>query len=182
MDESAISVRYARALFLLAQEKNLLSELKYDMELLTDVCNMSADFNLMLKSPVIKTSEKIRLMKLIFGEKTGELTMNFLELVTRNNREVFIPSMCRNILSLIREEKNIKTAVLTIARPVDNETLRNAEEVLEKELGYTIELKGKINPKIIGGMILRIGDKQYDASVMTRLKALKQAMLKPIIK
>jgi F-type H+-transporting ATPase subunit delta len=178
MDVSAISTRYAKALFSLAKEKNLLSELKDDIELISDVCNWSADFNLMLKSPVVKTSQKIRLMKLIFDGKTGELSMNFLELVTRNKREVFIPSMCRNLLSLIRQEKNIKTAVLTIARPVDDETLRNAEEVLEKELGHTVELKGKVNPNIIGGIILRIGDKQYDASVATRLKKLKQAMLK----
>jgi F-type H+-transporting ATPase subunit delta len=178
MDESAISVRYAKALFSLAKEKNLLSELKDDIELISDVCNSSVDFNLMLKSPVVKTSQKIRLMKLIFGGKISELSLNFLELATRNKREVFIPSMCRNLLSLIRHEKNIQTVVLTIARPVDDETLRNAKKVLEKELGHTVELKGKVNPNIIGGMVLRIDDKQYDASVATQLKKLKQDMLK----
>jgi F-type H+-transporting ATPase subunit delta len=178
MDESAITVRYAKAVFLLAKENDQLSALKKDVELISAVCNQSVDFNRFLKNPVVKTSEKIRLINLIFKEKTDELSLNFLTLMTQNKREEFIPAVCRNILALIREEKNIKTAVLTTAVEVDEALLQKAEKILERELGTQVELTGRVNPHIIGGVILRIDDKQYDDSIATQLKKMKQNFLK----
>ena len=178
MEESAITMRYARALFLLAKEKNQLTALKKDTEFISEVCRLSDEFNRFLKNPVIQTSKKIRLMKFIFEGKINELSQNFLILVTRNKREIYIPAICRNTLSLIRSEKNIRTAVMTTAQPVDNEILEKAEKVLEKELGTQVELTGRDNPNIIGGIILRIDDKQYDDSLATRLRKMKQSILK----
>lgn len=178
MDESAITVRYAKALFSLAREKDLLEPLKQDMDLISAVCSQSAEFNLLLKSPVVKTSEKTRIIRLIFQDKISALSLQFLEMVTQNKREIFIPSMCRNVLTHIRKEKNIKTAVITTAQNVEEKLLEKVAKILEKELETKIELSAKVNPHLIGGMILRIDDKQYDASVATQLKKLKQEMLK----
>lgn len=178
MDEGLISVRYATAVFSLAKEKNLLPEIKEDMELILDVCSRSADFNRMLSSPLVKPSQKKSVINLVFDKKINSLSMNFLELVVKNNRETFVTSVCRDVLSLIRMEKNIKTAVITTARPLDEVTLRKAEKTIEKELGARVELTGKHNPGIIGGLVLRIDDRQYDATVKTRLKKLKQELLK----
>jgi F-type H+-transporting ATPase subunit delta len=178
MEESAITMRYARALFLLAKEKNQLTALKQDTELISEVCRMSAEFVRLLKDPVIKTSKKIRLMKIIFEGKISLLSQNFLVLVTRNKRETFIPAICRNTLSLIRSDKHIKTVVLTTAQSIDNETLEKAKKVLEKELGTRVELTCRVNPNIIGGIVLRIDDKQYDDSLATRLRKMKQSILK----
>lgn len=178
MDEGLISVRYATALFSLAKEKNQLSSLKEDMELILTVSNQSADFNKLLSSPVIKPSEKIAVLRRIFSKNINALSLNFLELTVRNNRESFIPSFCRKVLSFIRKEKNIKTAVITTARPIDEATLRKAEKILEKQMGTHVELTGKLNPKLIGGLVLRIDDRQYDATVLTHLKKLKQELLK----
>ncbi len=178
MDESAITVRYAKALFSLAKEKEQLVQLKEDMDLISNVYSQSKEFDQLLKSPVVKTSEKIHIIKLIFQEKISALSIKFLEIVTLNKREAFIPLICRNILTLIRKEKNIKTAVITTAQTMNDELLKKATEILEKELGAKIELSAKVNPELIGGMILRVDDKQYDASVLTQLKKLKQKMLK----
>jgi F-type H+-transporting ATPase subunit delta len=178
MDESAITVRYAKAIFSLAKEQNQLVSLKEDMDLISNVCNQSEDFILLLKSPVIKTSGKVRIIQLIFQKKISPLSIQFLELVTQNNREVFIPSISRNVLTLIRKEKNIKTAVITTAQALDEKLLEKAKKILEEELGTKVELSAKVNPHLIGGMILRIDDKQYDASILTQLNKLKQEMLK----
>lgn len=178
MDEGLISVRYAKAVFSLAKEKNLLPEIKADMELILNICSQSADFNRMLRSPVVKPSGKIRVIRQIFDKKINSLSINFLELVVKNSRESFIQSVCRVVLSFIRKEKNIKTAVITTAQPLDETTLQKAEETLEKELGARVELTGKHNSGVIGGLVLRIDDRQYDATVKTRLKKLKQELLK----
>lgn len=178
MNESAITVRYSKAIYSLAHEKEIIDSLKNDMELISNVCKNSTDFILLLETPVVKTSEKSRLISKIFENKIHPLTLDFLLLIVKNNRETFIPSISRNTLDFIRREKNIKAAVLTTAIQIDQSVIQEVETLLEKELDGKVELTEKVNPDIIGGLILRIDDKQLDASVSTQLKKIKQQLLK----
>lgn len=178
MDQSAISVRYAKAFFALAKEKKLVSELKSDIEMIYNVCKNSSDFILLLKSPVIKKSKKVKLITSIFEKSVNELTVNFLRLIIENRREVYIPSVSRNFLAFTRKDQNIKSAQLTTATEINTKTKEKIKTLLEKELNAKVELSGKINPDIIGGLILRLDNKQYDASVSTQLKNIKQKLLK----
>ena len=177
MDQSAITVRYAKAFFSTAKEKKKLDKLKTDLQLVFEVCNTSDDFILLLESPIVKTSKKADLVSKIFSGKIDELTLNFLMLIVENKREVHIPGICRNFLDLTRKDQNIKSAVLTTAADVDAATLKNVEELLAKELNASVELSTQVNPDILGGLVLRIDDKQYDASVATQLKKIKQTLL-----
>ena len=167
MDQSAITVRYAKAFFTLAKEKNNLNTLKTDIELVHDVCTNSNDFILLLESPIVKTSKKTELISSIFENKIDNLTMNFLLLIAKNKREVNIPGICRNFLDLTRKDQNIKSAVLTTASEIDSETIRKIEELLGKELKATIELSTQTNPDIIGGLVLRLEDKQFALATWT---------------
>lgn len=178
MNESLITVRYATALFSVAKDRILLQVLKDDVELISDASRHSADFIRMLNSPVVKPSDKVKVLRAIFGERVSTLTMNFLELTVKNNRESFIPAVCRVVIDLVKKEQNIKTAVITTARKVDKSTREKAEKVLEAELGARVELTAKTNEKIIGGLVLRIDDRQYDASIATKLDRLKKEFLK----
>lgn len=178
MNESAIAVRYAKAIFMLAREKDLIDSLKNDVELILNLCKNSSDFILLLETPVVKTSEKSRLISRIFEDKIHPLTLNFLQLIVKNKRETFIPSISRDALDFIRKEKNIKAATLTTATKIDKSVITEMKILLEKELGGKMELTSNINSDIIGGLILRIEDKQLDASVSTQLKKIKQQLLK----
>ncbi|MBN1986683.1 MAG: ATP synthase F1 subunit delta [Prolixibacteraceae bacterium] len=182
MDQSAITVRYAKAIFELAKEKNLLATLKEDIEMIASICKDSTEFILLLESPIIKTSKKTELITSIFNEKVHPLTLNFLNLITQNKREIHIPGICRNFLAFTRRDQNIKSAVLTTASEIDTKTIKKIEQLMEKELGAKIELSTQINTKIIGGIILRLEDKQYDASVATQLKKIKQNLLETELK
>jgi F-type H+-transporting ATPase subunit delta len=177
MDQSAITVRYAKAFFSLAKEKDLLKILKPDIELISRVCKESTDFILLLESPVVKTSKKIEILTSIFLDKVNKLTLDFLHLIAKNKREVHIPGICRNFLGLTRKDQNIKSAVLTTAYEPHPETIKKIERLMGKELGAKIELSTQVNSNIIGGIILRLEDKQYDASVATQLKKIKQTLL-----
>ncbi len=177
MDQSAITVRYAKAFFSIAKEKNSLDILKTDIETVLNVCNNSIDFVLLLESPVVKTSKKIKLISTIFKGKIDELSLKFLLLITSNKREVHIPGICMNFLSLTRKDQNIKSAVLTTATEINKDILNKIELLMAKELGAKIELTSEVNANIIGGIVLRIDDKQYDASVATQLKKIKQQLL-----
>jgi len=101
-----------------------------------------------------------------------------LLLITRNNRETFIQAISRDALDFIRREKNIKPAILTTAIAIDQAFISEIEKIMEKELGGKIELTSQVNPDIIGGLILRVGDKQLDASIKTQLRNIKQDLLK----
>ena len=177
MEQSAITVRYAKAFFSLAKEKNLQENLKSDIELIFSICENSSDFILLLESPVVATLKKVELFTLIFSGKIHDYTLSFLKLIAENKRETYIPGICRNFLSFIRKDQNIKTAVLTTASEIGADTVKKVEALMEKELGAKIELSTKVNSNIVGGMILRLDDKQCDASVATQLKKIKQTLL-----
>lgn len=182
MNISAIRVRYAKAFFSLAKEKNRMDTLKTDIEKVFTVCNQSTDFILLLESPVVSTSKKSELITKIFKGEVDALTLNFLLLITKNKRESFIPIICRNFLELIRKDQNIKSAVLITATEINPKIIDKIVTLMEKELNAKVELSVEVEPEIIGGMILRIGDKQLDSSVNTQLKKIKQQLLETEVK
>ncbi len=182
MDQSKINVRYAKALFTLAKEKSLTTELRRDAGLITDVCATSIDFDLLLNSPVVKGSNKIKAIKSIFQDKINVFSLNFLILIIENKREKYIPGIFRNLEDLYRQEEGIKKALLTSSQPLNDSIVLQIRQILEKEFKSKVELSQKVNPELIGGFVLRVGDQQYDASIITQLKKIKEQLLETELK
>ena len=177
MDQSKINVRYAKAFFTLAKEKGLTIELRKDAGLIASVCATSSDFILMLESPVVKTSQKIEALKRIFEGKVNALSLNFLLLITENKRENYLQGIFRNLEDLYRREEGIKSAILTSAQPLNETLVLQIQKVLETEFNAKVELSQKVDSKLIGGFVLRVDDKQYDSSLSTQLKKIKEQLL-----
>ncbi len=177
MNVSAIRVRYAKAFFSLAREKNLIEPLKTDIENVLSVCNQSSDFRLFLGSPLFSSEKKAGLIAKIFAGKINTLTLNFLQLIIQNKREVFIPEICLNFLELIKKELNIKSAFLITATEINPAIINKIKNLMENELQSTVELESQVDPEIVGGLILRVGDIRYDASVKLQLKNIKHDLL-----
>jgi F-type H+-transporting ATPase subunit delta len=177
MDQSKINVRYAKAFFTLAKEKGLTIELRKDAGLVASVCESSSDFILMLESPVVKTSKKAEALKLIFEDKVNVLSLNFLLLIIENKRESYIPGIFRNLEDLYRHEEGIKSAVLTSAQPLNDALVLQIRKTLETEFNAKVELRQKVDVNLIGGFVLRVEDKQYDASLSTQLKKIREQLL-----
>lgn len=177
MEHSKINVRYAKAFFTLAKEKGLTLELRKDAGLITSVCATSSDFILMLESPVVKTSKKILALRRIFEGKINVLSLNFLLLIAENKRENYIPGIFRNLEELYRREEGIKSAILTSAQPLNEALVIQIREILEKEFNAKVELSQKVDQKLIGGFVLRVEDQQYDASLSTQLRKIREQLL-----
>lgn len=182
MDQSKINVRYAKAFFSLAKDKSLTTELRHDAAIISNVCATSSDFNILLESPVIKTSQKIKAIGGVFDGRIHELSLQFLILIAQNNREKNIPGIFRFLEDLFRQEDKIKTASLTTATKLDDSIVAEVKQLLESQYNEKIELSTKVNDDIIGGFVLRVEDRQYDASISTQLKKIKEKLLKTELK
>ncbi|MGQ8337302.1 ATP synthase F1 subunit delta [Sunxiuqinia sp. A32] len=177
MDQSKITVRYAKAFFSLAKEKNQLDAFKADVEIIVQLTKDSNDFNLLLESPVIKTSQKVKLIEAVFKGKIEKLTLQFLKLITKNKREVHLPGICRNFLDLYRKDQGVKSAVITSAIPLNKDILAQVQKKLESSFKTKVELDEKVNEELIGGFVLRVDDQQIDASIATQLRKVKEQLL-----
>jgi len=174
MKESRIANRYAKALFELALEMNLLEAIKTDAALIDQVCQQNRDFVLMLRSPVIRSDKKLAVIKAIFEKHLQKLSYNFLEIIVRNRREELVSDIAQQLISIYKAYKNILSAVLTTAVEIDSETKQKILALLHKHTDAEIELNQKIDEKLIGGFILNFEDKQYDTSILRKIKNLHQ--------
>jgi F-type H+-transporting ATPase subunit delta len=180
MKETILETRYAKGLFDFALDQDLLEEVKNDMEALLKVCESNRDFILMLRSPVIKSDKKNKVIAQIFAGILHEVTLSYLRIITEKHREAYIAGIARQFIDLYREHKGIKVAYLVTATAVSEEMRENIRSLLEKYTNATIELIEEIDNRVIGGFILRFDGNQYDASLATKIHELKREFEKNV--
>jgi F-type H+-transporting ATPase subunit delta len=180
MNESQISVRYAKALFQSAAEQQLLDRVHEDMVVLTNTCKLE-DFQYMLVVPTLQPSQKIKLVGNIFEKYISKISMSMMNLVIRNKREAYLPGIARNFQELYRREKGVRTAMLVTAQPVGESAMNSIRELIKKAYDSEVELSSSVDGDMIGGFVLTIEDMRYDASVASNLKKLKKQLLQTSI-
>ncbi|MCK5822798.1 MAG: ATP synthase F1 subunit delta [Bacteroidales bacterium] len=176
MNESKISVRYAKAIFAYALEKNILEDVKKDLSLIFDVCQKEKDFVALIESPIVTTTKKQKVVKQIFQNKINLSTLSFLNLVFSNKREAFLKKITRNFLKIYRTHNGIKQVSFTSSCEITDELRQNIRKVIKKEFSDKFELTEVVDKDLIGGFVLRIEDLQYDASVLNKLDRLKKQL------
>lgn len=176
MNESQISVRYAKALFQSASEKKILDQVNEDMDLLAETCRQE-EFQYMLVVPTLKPSEKLKLMEAIFKSKISATSLSMIKLVVENKRDIYLPGIARNFRTLYRKEMKISSASLVTAEPVEAKALQSIKDMLARIYDSSVELTTRVNDDVIGGFVLTIEDMQYDASVATSLRKFRKQLL-----
>lgn len=174
--ESQSARRYAKSLLEFAIERNELPAVAADMSLISNTCVKSKELRMMLKSPIISSEKKLSVIQKIFGGEIGTISLNFLSLIAEKNRESILPQIASAFTNEYHAHLGIVSAEITSVVPL-SETERTKAKEFVKKLGKEVELVEKIDKNIIGGFIIRVGDKQYDASVSSRIKALKTTFL-----
>jgi F-type H+-transporting ATPase subunit delta len=171
-----ISSRYAKSLFDLALEQNILDKVHHDMKLMADICKNSPELLNCLKSPVINGDKKQAVLDSLFAKSFTKLTMLFIQTVIRKRREQYLVNIAEEFLVLYREHKNIQQAHITSASPLSSKVKNELKENLEKQTGKTIEIETQVDPKLIGGIRIQVGDKLFDDSIATQLNNLRLHM------
>jgi F-type H+-transporting ATPase subunit delta len=178
MNYSLITVRYAKALYQLSVEEKVQDSVKADMEAILASIIESEDFLPFLESPLIKSSDKKRIIDEIFKGKVHNLTLKFIHLLFDQKREAHLSDICRNYIRQYKDTMGIQEALITTAKALAPEHIKQVHDYLSKKLKVEIELGEKVDPEIIGGFILRIEDQQINASIQSQLKKIKRELIK----
>ncbi|MFH1937156.1 MAG: ATP synthase F1 subunit delta [Bacteroidota bacterium] len=171
---SLVSERYAKALFELALERQQVEAVYSDAQELVSVCQENKLFVFVLKSPVISQEKKEKILKDLFENRFNEMTMKFMLILVRKGREVFIPEIARNLITLYKEFKEILPVYLTTAIPATEAIWNRVATIMKDFTKWQIELVQEIDPEIIGGFILNWGDLQYDASIYFQIERMRR--------
>jgi F-type H+-transporting ATPase subunit delta len=172
MAETKVAGRYAKALIELAIERGVLEEVKNDMELLVHTCDANRDLSAMLKNPVIHGYKKLAILKQLFEKRMNKLSIAYIDIITRKSREPELEGIARQFMNLFKVNKGIQVAVITSVNGLDAKLRAEVLAILKNETKSEVELIEKVNKNLIGGFILRVGDKQFDASIAKSLRAI----------
>ena len=178
MKATRLTSRYAKSLLSLAIKENVLEKILEDMKQIENICSENKDLSLLLKSPVIKTDKKRSILSEVFSSSVSETTMSFINIIITKKREMYLEGIATSFISLYNIHNNIEIATLTSSHPVDEETKLEVLNFIKKNVKQKVEVTQIIDEELLGGMILRIGDKQLDASVSRNIKQLKQSFSK----
>lgn len=179
MQNPRLASRYAKSLLDLAVEKNCVEEVLKEMRLLNNICTTCHDFEVMLRSPVINGDKKLAVIKEVLNKyKVSKLTNAFINLLVQKGRELNLPEIAEAFITQYNKLKNIRLVKLTTAAPM-NDTIKAS--IRSKIAGYLpndiIDLKTEIDADLIGGFVLEVEDKLYDASVKKNLNDIRSKII-----
>ena len=175
MSVTTIASRYAKSLMDLSIERNELDSVVKDMEGLKDVIS-NRDFYLMLKSPIIKTDKKLSIIGSILKDNINPMVLGFVNILTKKGRENILPEITNEFIHQYKMYKHISTVTIKTAQPLDDSVLALIQKKLEDSEAAMehVEIETAVDESLIGGFVLQIGDKLYDASVAHKLDILKK--------
>tara|TARA_B100000886_G_scaffold319360_1_gene260063 strand:+ start:7390 stop:7944 length:555 start_codon:yes stop_codon:yes gene_type:complete len=177
MRNTRATSRYAKSLLELAKEHNTLELCKTDMASVVSLCQKSRELVLLLKSPVVKTDKKLDIIAEVFAG-CSPLVLSFLNLITKKKREALLFDIAQGFLDLYKIDQGIESATLTTAFALDEDTRQQVLDFIKKQGVSQVDITEQVDKSLIGGAILRLGDKQLDASVARQIKDLKQSFNK----
>lgn len=174
MQGTRVAARYAKSFLDLVMEQGALEEAYNDMKYIAEVCRENHDLEVFLRSPIIKTDKKQAVLKALFEGKLGKTTDAYVKLITNKKRENYLPEIAKEFIAQYKIKKSILTAVVTSANGLDDAIRAKIIEIVKSGSSSEVVLEERVNKDVIGGFILRVGDKQIDASIANKLNQLKQ--------
>ena len=175
---SGMAGRYALALFELARDEKAVDAVKADLESFDALIAANPDLHRLVRSPVFGADEQLRALSAIL-DKAGikGMAANFLRVITANRRLFAVRDMIRAFRALIARYKGEVTAQVTVAEALNDKSLEALKSALKSVTGgKDIDLDIKVEPAIIGGLVVKVGSRMVDSSLRTKLNAIKFAM------
>ena len=174
---SGVADRYAAALFELAVSENALPAVEKDMARLEAMVHGSDDLKRLVRSPVFSPEEQRDAMGAVLDRaKIGGLTGNFVRVVASNRRLFALPGMFTALRRRIADHRGETTAQVTVAQPLSAAQNKELAATLKGVVGRDVALDVKVDPSLLGGMVVKVGSRQIDTSLRTKLSSIKLAL------
>jgi F-type H+-transporting ATPase subunit delta len=178
MDEGKISVRYAEALYALAEEKGLHQELYLRLEQLTQAFLEVSGLGKHLTNPMHSKTDKLELLVAASGCEKASLLADFFLFVLDKGREEFMVFIAMSYQRIYREKQRIVTGTIISALPLQEGSLERIHKLVDQQFNATIELEAKVDPEILGGFILEVDNYRMDSSIQSELEHVRTELMR----
>jgi F-type H+-transporting ATPase subunit delta len=174
---ASMAGRYAAALFELAKEQGQLAQVEADLKSFQAMLDESEDLRRLVRSPVISADEQARALGAILGKAgVSALSVNFFRLIARNRRLFAVADMLKDFRSLLATERGEVTADVASAHPLTSDQMTALKDALRAQIGKDVQVNTRVDPNLLGGLIVKLGSRMIDSSLRTKLDNLKVAM------
>ena len=177
MKRSEASIRYARALFQIAQDKKVLADMDRELETLCTVIKKHPAILRLVLNSALSNEEKEGFLSRVLGHSASPLLINFLKVLIKKNRFSELESIQLEFRRFSEQKQNIREVKVISAVPLSSENKNRLQSRLEKQMNAQIRLSPVLDPDILGGLILRFDNQQIDGSYRSRLAMLRQQLL-----
>jgi F-type H+-transporting ATPase subunit delta len=174
---TGLAERYATALFDLADERRALDEVATDLRQLRAMLQQSGDFQRLIRSPILSRAQQANAMMTI-AERAGlsPLVRDFLAVVARNRRLFAVPAIIEAFLAKLAARRGEVNADVTAAQPLSEAQFAALNEQLRRSIGSRVTVDVRVDPALIGGMVVKVGSRMVDGSVRSKLRRLQLAL------
>ncbi|MGY3486340.1 F-type H+-transporting ATPase subunit delta [Bradyrhizobium sp. USDA 4011] len=174
---SGVSGRYATALFELARDEQSVDQVRADLDKFEAMLNDSADLKRLVRSPVFAADAQLKALTAVL-DKAGiaGTSAKFLKVLTANRRLFVVADVIRAYRALVAKFKGEATAEVTVAELLSDKNLDGLKAALKSVTGKDVALNVKVDPSIIGGLVVKLGSRMVDSSLRTKLNSIKNAM------
>ncbi len=174
---SGVSGRYATALFELARDQKSVDAVKADLDKFDAMLADSPDLLRLVRSPVFTADAQLKALGAVLAKAgIGGIAANFLKVLITNRRLFAVADVIRAFRALVARFKGEATAEVTVAEPLSDKNLDALKAALKSVSGKDVDLNVKIDPSIIGGLVVKLGSRMVDSSLRTKLNSIKHAM------
>jgi F-type H+-transporting ATPase subunit delta len=174
---SGVADRYANALFELANEAGGLDSAERDLKNFAALLSESADLKRLVASPVFSADEQARAVSAVLDKAgIGGLTANLIKVAAKNRRLFVVPDMITAFGRILARHRGEVSAEVVSAEPLSDRHVAELKAALKSSLGKDVALETKVDPSLIGGLIVKVGSRMIDGSLRTKLNSLKLAM------
>ncbi|QKJ30965.1 ATP synthase F1 subunit delta [Mucilaginibacter mali] len=181
MSELTVATRYAKSLIDLAQEQNSLEPVKADMDFFIKTLKANSELQAVLRNPIIAHDKKKKILDAIFTDKVSKVTTSFFHIMVNKSRGEILYPTAQEFVNQYNVIKNIINATVVSAAPLSAENLQKLTAEVKAVTGGNVVLHAKVNPDLIGGFVLTVGDRQIDTSVSSSLKTIKKDFAQRVV-
>jgi F-type H+-transporting ATPase subunit delta len=175
--ETGLAGRYALAVFELAQEERAVETVAADFSTLKQLMAESPELTRLIRAPVFSREEQAAGMNgVLHRMEAAPLTRRFILLLASKRRLFALPDIIRAYGNMVSRQKGEMSAQVTSARPLSDDEIAELKSILRSKLSKEVKLDSRVDPSLLGGLIVQVGSRMIDSSIRTKLNGLRMAM------